>query len=276
MIDLKFKCDPDKCVRCGLCVLDCPNRVICLPQDAEPAVAHGRERQCIGCQHCLAVCPTGSLSILGLDPERSMTVDPALLPTPTAMGALFRSRRSTRSYLRENVPRSLIEAILAELQYAPVGHNDGFREFLLVDDLKAMDALREGLIALSERALAAGLDSPFVRGVVKYYRRDGIDIVFRGAPHLLVVSASSRNTTPDQDVTLALAYFELLAACHGLGTCWCGFLNLVDSQVPGVRELLGLAADDSYYPMYFGLPAVRYRRTVQRDGASRIRRLGQA
>ena len=45
-------------------------------------------------------------------------------------------------------------------------------------------------------------------------------MIFRGAPHLLVVSASPESVCPAEDVNLALAYFELMAQSAGLGTVW--------------------------------------------------------
>jgi hypothetical protein len=43
--------------------------------------------------------------------------------------------------------------------------------------------------------------------------------------------------------------------------------------VPELKEATGIPPDSSYYVMLFGVPAVRYPRTVQRDGAASIRRI---
>jgi nitroreductase len=238
-----------------------------------PEVVAGREDLCFGCQHCFAICPSGSLSIFGLDPAGSEIRDPAGFPSPEAMGRLIRNRRSVRKYERENVPAEVIDGILADLQYVPTAQNKRYLKFTVVDDYRVMDGLRERIVSLAEKALAGGLDSRFVAGVVKYMRRDGVDVLFRGAPHLMLVSAHEGQVSAAQDVSLALAYFELLAASRGLGTCWCGFLGVFERAVPGVREALGLGATDAFYSVYFGPPAVRYARAPQRLGTSAIARL---
>jgi NAD-dependent dihydropyrimidine dehydrogenase PreA subunit len=273
MEDLKFKIDTDSCVKCGLCVKDCPNRVINLPENSFPELAPGRSDNCLECQHCLAVCPNGALSILGIDPSQTAAVSKSSWPSAESVSAFVRTRRSTRQFLQENVSPKIIKSILDDLQFVPTARNQRFLEFLVIDDISAMNTFRESLISLSEKAMENGLQSPFVKGVVKYYRRDKVDILFRGAPHIIVVSAQKSQVGGLVDVSLALAYFEFLANSLGLGTCWCGFLSIVAGAVPGVRSLLGVGEENQFYTMYFGLPAIEYSRTVQREGTAKIRYL---
>ena len=103
-----------------------------------------------------------------------------------------------------------------------------------------------------------------------------MDEIFRGAPHLLVVSAGEKATCAKEDVDLSLAYFELLAQCSGLGTVWCGMLKLVLDAAPELRSCLDLGPETPFYGMLFGYPAVRYARTVQRDDAASVRRFSPA
>ena len=43
--------------------------------------------------------------------------------------------------------------------------------------------------------------------------------------------------------------------------------------LPELKEQLGLPPDHEYYGMLFGYPAVRYARTVQREGAAEVKRV---
>jgi Fe-S-cluster-containing hydrogenase component 2 len=43
--------------------------------------------------------------------------------------------------------------------------------------------------------------------------------------------------------------------------------------VPELKDAAGIPPDSNYYVMLFGVPAVRYPRAVQRDGAARVRRI---
>ena len=127
----------------------------------------------------------------------------------------------------------------------------------------------------SIEAKQASGDGPqgFIAQAVTAYRKSGRDLLFRGAPHLLIVSPGEKTTCVHEDVILALAYFELLAQSAGLGTTWCGVIKFVADMIPETRTLLGLAPDAYFYAMMFGKPLVTYARTVQRDSAARIRRI---
>jgi nitroreductase len=221
----------------------------------------------------MAVCPNGALSILGVDPKQAVAVSKSNWPSAESVSAFVRTRRSTRQFLPENVSPKIIKSILDDLQFAPTARNQRLLEYSVVDDISAMDTLRESLISLSEKAIENGLQSPFVKGVVKYYRQGKVDILFRGAPHIIVVSAQKSQVGGLVDVSLALAYFEFLANSLGLGTCWCGFLSVAVAAVPGLRSLLGVGEENQFYTMNFGLPAVEYSRSIQREGTAKIRYL---
>ena len=94
-----------------------------------------------------------------------------------------------------------------------------------------------------------------------------------GAPHLLIVSPGEKTSCVYEDVVISLAYFELLAQSANLGTTWCGMIKFVADIIPEVRNLLSLAPNTYFYAMMFGIPAVKYARTVQRDSISRIRQI---
>jgi len=53
-------------------------------------------------------------------------------------------------------------------------------------------------------------------------------------------------------------------------------IKFVADMVPETRTMLGLAPNAYFYAIMFGKPAVGYARTVQRDSAARIRRIGSA
>lgn len=58
---IAFSVDTSTCLSCGACVKDCVGQALTM-HDGYPAMLH--EENCIGCQHCLAVCPAGAVSIL--------------------------------------------------------------------------------------------------------------------------------------------------------------------------------------------------------------------
>jgi hypothetical protein len=165
--------------------------------------------------------------------------------------------------------------LLAALGNVPTGVNRRELTFTVIDDKTAMQSFRETMIAKLTAAAEAGRigEHSYLRAAVTSYQHDRKDIILRGAPHLLLVSAPPDAPCPHEDVALTLAYFELLAQSAGLGTVWCGLLKMTLETMPELKPLLGLPATHVYYAMLFGPAAIHFARTVQRDDAMQIRRL---
>jgi ferredoxin len=266
-MDLQFTIDPERCIQCGACIDDCPFHIIEFAPDF-PALNPTRVHHCIRCQHCLAVCPTGALSILGFKPGYSLPL-PESLPNAQQMTALIRGRRSMRRFLPEPLEAGVIDQMLATVANGPTGKNNRQCLFTVIEDPATMEIFRretlEGLRrAVAERRLSEGLS--YFRHVVTAWDK-GRDIIFRGAPHLLMVSVPPTVSTPDADMLIAMSYFELLAASMGIGTLWNAMIRWALSTVDvDLYERLGIPDDHvKGYALLFGRPAVQYHRTVQRD-----------
>jgi nitroreductase/NAD-dependent dihydropyrimidine dehydrogenase PreA subunit len=265
---LQFRVDSEKCDQCDACVKDCPSGIL-RRQGGTPEAAAA---DCLECQHCLAVCPAGAISVFGLNPADSLPLSDGAIPSLRQMKTFIRGRRSVRQFLDEDIPAVLIDELLTDLAHAPSGCNARDLTFSVVSGRKAMAALLEKLIQAIETKRRE-IPSGFVLEAVEAYRKNGRDLIFLGAPHLLVVSHGEKAICSREDVVLALAYFELLAQSAGLGTTWCGMIKFIADMIPEVYEWFGLDPKTYFYAMMFGQPAVRYARTVQRDSAARIRRI---
>jgi nitroreductase/NAD-dependent dihydropyrimidine dehydrogenase PreA subunit len=273
MNQLKFSVNAEKCVQCDACIKDCPSENIQL-KEAKPGMA---EDGCFECQHCLAVCPTGALSIFGLKPENSLPLLNGSIPSYQQMKTLVRGRRSVRQFRDEDVPATLIDDLLADLAHAPTGGNTRDLAFSLVPNRKAMGTLRERIIkTIKAGQESVGVQNGFIADIATAYYNGGKDMLFWGAPHLLIVSPGEKTICGHEDTVIALSYFELLAQSANLGATWCGVLKFIADMFPETYKLLGLAPDTYFYAMMFGKPAVAYVRTVQRDSVAQIRRIDLA
>ena len=273
---LDFIVDAERCVRCGQCAKDCIAEIIEQKDKALPSIKPEVEEDCLQCQHCLAVCPGGAISILGRDPGDSLPLEPALLPSLDAMERLVRGRRSCRHYRDENVDPALLARLLKALANAPTGVNRRELTFRVIDDRESMERFRGRAMSELRKALDAGEvpeQHSAVRRFVQAYYEEGRDLVFRGAPHVLIVSAPPDAPCPREDVALALAYFEFLAQSAGLGTVWCGLISVVLAARPQLKAGLGIPDDHIHYQMLFGNPAFGYARTVQRDDGAQVSRI---
>ena len=274
---LQFSIDAARCTRCGQRARDCLARVIAQEGDALPRIIREHAQYCIMCQHCLAICPTAALSILGRDPADSLPLTVDSFPTLEAMTRFVRGRRSVRRYQDADIDPALLRQLLATLANAPTGGNRRQLTFTVIDDRAVMRQFQQQVMAGLREAAAAKRIPPrllYLQRAAGHSFARGAEIIFRGAPHALLVSAPPDAFCPHEDISLTLAYFELLAQSAGLGTCWWGMLKMVLELLPELKTFLDLPADHFYYGILFGLPAVSYARTVQRDDGAVIKTVG--
>jgi len=101
---------------------------------------------------------------------------------------------------------------------------------------------------------------------VHAWRSRGVDSLFRGAKHLLIATTPKDVGSGPFDSVIALTTFELLAQAAGLGTVWDGLAKIaLEYLVPDLKTRLGIPEGHAIGHMIaFGVPAVRYARTVQR------------
>ncbi len=265
---IQFHVDQERCIQCGECAADCPAGIIIM--DEYPKITD--EARCYRCQHCLAICPTGAVSVLGRDPENSTRLA-GNLPEADRLVNLIKGRRSVRRYVDKSLPPSLIDDLLEAAWHAPTGVNSQSVLFTVVRDKPAMDRLRnEVMMQLGkikdDGKLPEGMVGQYLGAAIQGWREEGSDIIFRGAPHLLLASAPQNSPCPVQDTHIALTTFQLLAQVHGVGTVWDGMFMMALSLLPDLAGRLNIPADHLIgYAMVFGEPAVEYQRTVQRGPA---------
>lgn len=269
-----FSVDKTLCVSCGACARACLPHVIRMAEHY-PLTAH--EELCMRCQHCLAVCPTGAVSVLGRKPTQSLPLKDNL-PAPEALDALVKGRRSVRQYKNKNVEPALLRQVLDAAAHAPTGGNARKLRVTIIDDRKDMDAFRQEVYArleeLAESGRMPGMPRrPFFMAAGQRWRRERMDPIFRHAPHCLLVSNAKDAVCVEQDPLIYLSYFELLAQTRGLGTLWCGLLYwCLQLALPEFLPRLGISEDCRLgYAMLFGYPAVSYLRTVE-HGPAHVRK----
>ena len=266
MNNLNFKIDEEKCINCGLCAKDCIMGCITFGEDKKPSMTY--PNGCIKCQHCLAICPVGAISILDKTSDNS---DKIYVQNPDMILNLIKSRRSNRLYKKENVCKDDINKLKEMLAFVPTGCNFNGLHYSFIEDIEVMNDFRKHV---NEKILNALTKKP-IKAVVerfamfKKFLLEGDDVLFRGAPHMIVVSNSIKAPCVKEDPIIALSYFELYAQSLGLGTCWCGLVQGALMLFPELSEYLEIP--EGYQPSYvmlFGQKEANYQRTTQPNLAS--------
>lgn len=268
MTGLNFKIDETKCVHCGLCEKDCITKVFTFDRNGFPRATN--EQNCIGCQHCMSICPAGAISVFDKNPENASKPWGEGFNSEMILN-LIQSRRSCRQYKNQNVDAETMNKLKYMLNFPPTGCNYKKLQFSIIDNVKVMNEFRNHTNEKLKKILSTAPVKALTEKFSKY--KDAIfageDIIFRGAPHMIVASNSVKAPCAREDAVIALSYFELYANSLGLGTCWCGYAQALLNAFPELCEFLDIK--DGYLPGYvmlFGPKNVNYPRNIQPDNAN--------
>ena len=83
----KFEVNYGKCVKCGLCIENCPTKALNYDDYKTPKME--KPKNCMECQHCFAICPVGAISIMGKNPDKSNSLTFFLSAFSSTLGKTF-------------------------------------------------------------------------------------------------------------------------------------------------------------------------------------------
>ncbi|GAM10902.1 putative NADH dehydrogenase/NAD(P)H nitroreductase [Geobacter sp. OR-1] len=256
--------DHTTCRRDGACIAVCPMGLFDTDSAGFPAFRPGAAERCIGCGHCVAVCPRSALHHTALPLEESPLIDHGLAVSVPALEQLIRSRRSVREFKEEPVPEALVQQAIEAARWAPSAVNRQPVHWLVIRTPAEVRRLA-GLVIDYLRRISA--QEPRYAPFIDLWEQ-GKDPILRNAPHLVVIHAPDDWIWSSVDSTIALTQFELAAAANGIGTCWAGFLMRAANGYPPLRDALDIPGSHSVFgAMMFGLPRYRYHRIPPRQAA---------
>ena len=250
--------DDTKCKKDGFCARECSAAVISFNENSLPEMLPADEARCMGCGHCVAICPYDALRhtrIAGTIIQPSFEIDAAQAEQ------FLRSRRSVRRYHARPVEKEKIQRLIEVARYAPSAGNRQPVEWIVISDNDLLrrigsltvDWMRE-LIKIPQAVAAA----PYLPATIAAWD-DGNDSILRGAPTLITAIAPSHAAFGMVDLTLALSYLDVFAQTMGLGTCWAGLVAGAMANSPAVRKAMDVPENYAhYYSVMLGYPAVRY------------------
>lgn len=259
--------DPETCRKDGICVAVCPMALLEAGEDGMPQAIPEADELCVRCGHCVAACPSGSLSLQTMPVAQCLPVQPSLRLSEEQCEQFLRARRSIRVYKQKIVPQEELKRLIEIARYAPSGHNSQGAQWLVLSGRDQLQQLAS-LVIEWMRWLTANMPElaqalHMARTIERW--EQGSDVIFRGAPAVIVAHAPKDDRMAPSTCTIALTYLELAATSMGLGGCWAGYFNVAAASFPPLIKALALPeGHQSYGAMMVGYPQYRYWRLPER------------
>lgn len=166
--------------------------------------------------------------------------------------------------------KETVQALIDTARYAPTGGNSQLLKWTVHTDKGKLKEMADLTVAWMKEILASEAAKkmpPYFPLIVASYDA-GINSITRDAPCLVMASAPGFYDNGMVDLSIALSYFELMAAASGLGTCWLGLITRALQFSEPLKALIGLPEGHTqYYAMVLGHPQFKYYRLPERKPA---------
>jgi len=286
--------DREICIGCGECVRVCPQDTISM-QNKKACITGDNS---LTCDHCRAACVSGAVTVSGIDESlsrfESFQAERKWLPHGkydiVGLVNLMQSRRSCRNYLEKPVEKTLLDDLVKIGITAPSGSNCQMWSFNVLPDRSSVEAFARRVKRFYEN-LNQTAEKSWLRFLLKligkpeldwyyenYYEsvKEGLadwdksrkDILFHGAPAVILVASKKEASCPSEDALLATQNILLGAHSLGLGTCLVGFAVSAMKSDRKICDVIKLPEDESVYAVIaVGYPDEKYQYVTGRKPA---------
>lgn len=269
----KHVVNSENCVKCGTCSNICPAHII-EPEEL-PHVSKENELICMRCGQCEAVCPQGAFEVIDPDLKGAFNNKIEFNISYEQIGNYMRGRRSTRHYKTEIIDRKILEEVMDIVRYAPSAGNGQPVKWMIVHNPVKVKKLAGLAIDWMKKLVSEDPGNQDFAGLNLFIDAwdNGVDLVLRGAPHLVIAYAQQDKDNPmsqfvSVDGTIALTHLDLALPSFGLGSCWAGGLLMALNEWPPFAEELELPEGNTFIgAMMVGYPQYQYHNIPKRNEA---------
>lgn len=265
--------DINKCTKCELCVKSCVTGAI------KPTEGLVYNDFCMGCSHCVAVCPKDAVSQSNLTGD--YITDHNI--SPENFENLIYTRKSIRNFKKDEIKEKTLNDFLNLMQYAPTGTNSQQTYITVLKNREKITSFSEQIISFFKKTMKLAftpLTYPFMRifiGKEKTNKlfsyknmllnlEEGKDIITYNCPVVVVFHASPDSSTPDMDCNIQASYASLHAITLGLGTCFNGFITRGLNGNKKLKKEIGIPKSHKVYSsLLVGYPELNYKKRVIRN-----------
>jgi len=285
--------DTDKCTICGKCVVVCNDNALTLVE-GKPKVSETPFLGCIGCAHCMAICPADAIKINGrtLSPSDMFDLQQKeKMANYDQLLALLQKRRSIREFTDREVEPEIIEKILLAAATSPMGippsdvnvliFNTKEKNRQFAEDfckfLKNIKWFVSNWFLILMRPFWGKTNDEmfrkFIKPIVEIFISEmdkGVNVLTYSAPLAIYFYGSPYTDPADPIIAATTAMYA--AESIGLGTCMLGAIHpMIQSgrKAKKFREKYGIKykSREGVF-VIFGYPDVKYGKGVRRSFAS--------
>jgi nitroreductase/NAD-dependent dihydropyrimidine dehydrogenase PreA subunit len=244
--------DQKKCTQCDMCVGHCPAEII----TEGPEIKEAIHKYCVGCGHCAVACPTGAISVVGLEDVKIPPYSKEVPISCEAMETLLRKRRSVRHYKPEPVSKEHLKNIIEAASLVPTAHNwRPFKAYVCTDHTVISDIhkrVTEHYTRFIEvlKKPVEGMPEPMRHELLFAFDRlvvnpsAGRDSLFWKANTLLVFTTRIHHPLCIGDAWMASFAAVMYAETIPVGTCYNGFLIMALNEDPSIKPFLKIPDEE--------------------------------
>lgn len=278
--DMKLTIDQDKCIHCDLCKKTCFLTRFC----GFDSLKGEAEQHCIGCGHCVAVCPKQAITHAGV--KNAMPIGP--VPGEADFLNMLMKTRSSRHFNPRPVSRETWDFIRRVVECSSSGLNAQNIRLTAVKNPETLSGIKNAVMRMYgklERLLKFPTARFFLRltlnrgdyhsilsesatqSLRKKTAERGEDPILYGAPALLLLTGPATAQTAREDATVISQNIMLALTALGHGGCYMGGLALgcrVFKYKPLLRALPVPEGHAVHQALVLGTPTVPIRRMPER------------
>jgi nitroreductase/NAD-dependent dihydropyrimidine dehydrogenase PreA subunit len=138
----------EACIGCERCIAVCPSYVLEMVKTKANVT---RGEWCIGCGHCGAVCPSEAILHEAVSFEKYPKEGRASMISPEILERLLRERRSIRNYHPDPLSEEILKKVLDAGRHAPTGSNSQNVHYVVITSPDRIAQLREMTIKFYDK-----------------------------------------------------------------------------------------------------------------------------
>jgi len=278
--------DASKCTNCGLCALVCKGAPLIMAE-GKLVMDQARFFGCIGCGHCMCVCPHDCIKINGRDISFA-----DLIPLPEKekrasydqLYALLLSRRSIRNFRENPVERELIDQIVDAAATAPMGLPPSDVEILVLASRAKVQEFADDIIKMVKKSrwFFSPLMSSILRPVMGREYMESVETFIRPALNIFVEEKAKGNDyllydaplamyfhcspyADPADAFIAATYAMLAAESLGLGSCMIGTPAYFIKYGKEIKSKYNIPKKNQPgIVVIFGYPKIKFSKAIKR------------